>query len=98
MRRHPLTNRNALLGGMANVVPFAGAPLIANEGESAKLLGLSRRTLQRMRLEGNGPAFVQLTPSGSRIGYRLVDFDSWLRARLVTSTSAATVAARQAAE
>ena len=68
--------------------------LIATEAEAARLLRLSARTLQRLRLDGGGPPFIPLTPSGARIGYRIADLDTWLRARAVSSTAAATVAAQ----
>lgn len=65
---------------------------VFTETEAAKLLRLSRRTLQRLRLEGGGPNFVRLTPAGSRIGYVFSEIQAWLRERNVSSTSAATVA------
>ncbi len=55
------------------------------EREAAVLLGLSARTLQRMRLEGGGPAYVQLTPQ--RIGYTPEALRIWLDARIVRSTA-----------
>jgi hypothetical protein len=66
---------------------------ILTEAEAAQRLRLSARTLQRLRLDGGGPSFVQLTPSGSRIGYTIAALDAWTAARTVGSTSAATVAA-----
>lgn len=71
--------------------------LIVTEAEAAKLLRLSTRTLQRLRLDGDGPEFVRLTPTGSRLGYTLAALQAWVRQRSVTSTSAATVAAQDAA-
>lgn len=71
---------------------------IFTETETAKLLRLSRRTLQRLRLEGAGPRFVRLTPSGSRIGYAYGDLQAWIRERSAASTSAATVANDRAAK
>ena len=47
-------------------------------------LGLSRRTLERFRLEGTGPAFVKL---GRRVAYRPIDVAAWVEARVVRSTS-----------
>ena len=69
-------------------------PLI-NEKDAAKLLNLSGRALQRARLEGGGPRYVQLTTR--RIAYRLEDIEGWIAARLVSSTSEATVARSDAA-
>jgi len=71
--------------------------LIVTEAEAAKLLRLSTRTLQRLRLDGDGPEFVRLTPTGSRLGYTLAALQAWVRQRSVTSTSAATVAAQDGA-
>ena len=71
--------------------------LIVTETEAAKLLRLSARTLQRLRLEGDGPEFVRLTPTGSRLGYTMAALQTWVRQHSCTSTSAATVAAQDAA-
>ena len=43
-----------------------------SEGETAKLLGLSRRTLQR-----NGPAFLRLATR--RVIYARSDIESWTK-------------------
>ena len=64
--------------------------LIVTEAEAGKMLRLSVRTMQRLRLDGAGPAFVCLT--GRRIGYRIGALTDWVRTREATSTSAATVA------
>jgi predicted DNA-binding transcriptional regulator AlpA len=48
-----------------------------SEGETAKLLGLSRRTLQRFRTEGNGPAFLRLATR--RVIYARSDIESWTK-------------------
>ena len=61
--------------------------VILNEVSAAQRLGLAPRTLQRLRLNGDGPAYVRLTPGGSRIGYAVADLKAWVAAR--------TVAARQ---
>jgi predicted DNA-binding transcriptional regulator AlpA len=61
--------------------------LVLTEDEAARLLRLSARTLQRLRLEGEGPRFVRLT--GRRIGYAISDLEAWVRARSVASTSEA---------
>lgn len=61
--------------------------LALTEDEAVRLLRLSARTLQRLRLEGDGPRFVRLT--GRRIGYAISDLEWWVRARSVASTSEA---------
>ena len=67
--------------------------LIATEDEAATLLRLSPRTLQRLRVEGDGPSFVQLT--GRRVGYAVAALEDWIKSRSVRSTSAASITARK---
>jgi predicted DNA-binding transcriptional regulator AlpA len=57
--------------------------LMMTEAEAAKMLCLSPRTMQRLRAEGAGPPFVQLTER--RIGFRLADLEAWLASRRVSS-------------
>lgn len=59
-------------------------PEILNTEQSAEYLGLSKPTLERMRLKGNGPKFAKLNSS---VRYRKADLDAWLESRLVRSTS-----------
>jgi predicted DNA-binding transcriptional regulator AlpA len=68
--------------------------LMLTEDEAARVLRLSPRTLQRRRLDGDGPPYVQL--GKNRIGYRLADLDAWCQSRTVTSTSAVSVGRRSA--
>lgn len=73
------------------LIPSGGTDtIIMDERRAAAMLGVSPRTLQDMRLNGGGPAFVKLT--GTRIGYMRADLIAWARSRVVASTSAATVA------
>lgn len=60
--------------------------LIVSEEEAAKLLNLSPRSLQRLRLDGGGPPFVQL--SERRIGYAVEALQAWIASRQRASTSA----------
>jgi hypothetical protein len=86
-----------ILGKVAAAVPGTGGgqaeidipALVATEEEAARMLRLSVRTMQRLRLDGDGPRFVRLT--GRRIGYAIGDLQAWVRARSVASTSEATV-------
>lgn len=64
--------------------------LVLSQNESARTLGISTKTLERLRGAGGGPVFVQL--SARRIGYRRTDLEVWLASRRMASTSAATVA------
>jgi len=56
--------------------------------DAATYLGLSKPTLERFRLTGNGPQYAKLTP-GNRgpVRYRRTDLDSWLASKLIRSTS-----------
>jgi predicted DNA-binding transcriptional regulator AlpA len=65
-------------------------PIVVNEDEAARMVGLSTRTLQRLRLEGSGPAFVKLTEK--RVGYPVVNLHAWVASRSAASTSDATAA------
>lgn len=60
---------------------------VLTEDEAAKDLRISKRTLQRLRLEGGGPRFVQLTEK--RVGYRPADLDAWADSRGKASSTAA---------
>jgi predicted DNA-binding transcriptional regulator AlpA len=54
-------------------------PRVLRPREAATLLNISRRTLDALRLKGDGPAFVRVTPG--LIGYRPVDLAAWIEAR-----------------
>ena len=68
--------------------PDASPALVIMEAKAAELLSLSMRTLQRLRMDGDGPPHIQLGPR--RIGYRKSDLETWLAGRVVASTSEAT--------
>lgn len=53
--------------------------------QAARYLTLSVSTLARMRIAGNGPVFIRLSPQ--KIGYRQSDLDKFLEDRVRTSTS-----------
>jgi excisionase family DNA binding protein len=52
--------------------------------EASGYLGLSRRTLERLRVEGTGPKFVKM---GRCVRYIKSNLDDWIASRLVASTS-----------
>ncbi|MBI5165981.1 MAG: helix-turn-helix domain-containing protein [Magnetospirillum sp.] len=52
--------------------------------EAASYLGLSKSTLEKYRLTGEGPKFAKL---GKTCTYSLADLDDWVEARTRTSTS-----------
>jgi hypothetical protein len=70
--------------------------LVHPEPVAAQMLGLSPRTLQRMRLEGGGPAFVQLT--AQRVAYTPEALKAWLEARQFPNIAAAKIAKAKAAQ
>jgi excisionase family DNA binding protein len=51
---------------------------------AARYVGLSTSTLAKMRLSGNGPAFLKL---GRRVLYRRADLDAWLESRVARDTT-----------
>jgi len=61
---------------------------ILSERELAAWLGISLPSVQRMRSNGRGPQFVQL--SERRIGYRKSDVERWLEARTIDRVGART--------
>lgn len=55
---------------------------------AAAVLGLSPRTLERMRVEGTGPKFRKLGPGiRSRVAYRVEDIQAWVDSLSFNSTS-----------
>ncbi len=63
----------------------SSSPAIMNELQAAKWLGLSERTLQKFRLEGGGPEFIELTTR--RRGYTMAALEAWVATRKRRSTS-----------
>jgi excisionase family DNA binding protein len=61
---------------------------LKNAQEAAGYLGLSKSTLAKLRLTGDGPHYVRL---GRRVLYDVADLDSWIAARKRSSTSDAEV-------
>jgi excisionase family DNA binding protein len=51
---------------------------------AAEKLGLSRSTLEKMRVYGTGPYYLKL---GRAVRYKSEDLDDWLLRRRVASTS-----------
>jgi predicted DNA-binding transcriptional regulator AlpA len=58
-------------------------PLLAQK-QCAEMLGLSERTLERLRVTGTGPKFLRIRHS---IRYRPEDIQEWAASRIVRSTS-----------
>lgn len=58
--------------------------IIKDTSETADYVRLSKTTLERFRLTGEGPPFLKL---GGAVRYRQSDLDAWLESRLTHSTS-----------
>jgi hypothetical protein len=56
-----------------------------NERDTASFINLSTKTLQRLRLKGNGPRYIKC---GARVLYDVDDLTAWLDGQKVQSTSA----------
>ena len=54
------------------------------ETDAAAFLGLSKRTLQKMRVKGGGPEFRKF---GHAVRYELAEVAAWANARRRRSTS-----------
>lgn len=56
--------------------------------EAADKLRISKRTLERMRVEGTGPRYFKAGPGKrSRVLYRMADIQAWLERHSYGSTS-----------
>lgn len=53
---------------------------------AARILGIGKSTLEKLRLTGGGPSFRKL---GKIVVYRIEDLEAWAEARAVSSTSEA---------
>jgi excisionase family DNA binding protein len=60
-----------------------GSPFL-NTDQAAHYVGLSRRTLEKMRTAGGGPRFRK---HGRYVRYHIDDLDEWSAERVKTSTS-----------
>lgn len=61
-----------------------------NTREAAKYVRLSTATLERLRVRGGGPTY--LNPVPDRVLYAIEDLDAWMLSRRRTSTSEACAA------
>ena len=53
--------------------------------QAAGFLGLSPSTLAKMRLRGDGPAYIKLGPR--RVAYKECDIHDWIEVRRFKSTA-----------
>jgi len=51
---------------------------------AAEYVGLSKSTLEKLRVWGTGPKYLKLNRT---VRYRVSDLESWLSERVVSSTS-----------
>ena len=59
-----------------------------NSEEAARILRMSARTLERMRVEGSGPKYLKAgRGTRARVLYRPADIDAWLDGQTYQSTS-----------
>ena len=59
---------------------------LLTNGQAAELLSLSPRTLEKMRLTGDGPPFIKLGRHRA-VRYRESDLQAWIEGRIRKSTS-----------
>jgi excisionase family DNA binding protein len=64
------------------------SPMLSTE-EAAKYCGLSKRTLEKWRVEGGGPRYVKL---GRSVRYRPTDINEFVESAVRRSTSSASEA------
>ena len=57
---------------------------LLTQAEASRLLRLSERTLERLRLQGGGPLYVKC---GRSVRYREADLEKWIDARVDSNTS-----------
>lgn len=65
-------------------IPTDDFALMAEE-QAAAFIGVTRRSLQAWRINGNGPQYVKI--SARCVRYRRMDLIQWSEKRLQTSTS-----------
>lgn len=88
MRYPALHNGSNRQGGFGDVTARNPALVFLTSNEAADLLRLSRRTLERWRLEGNGPRYIKLgVGKRSRVVYREAEIEAWVSRSSYGSTS-----------
>lgn len=60
-----------------------GSPFLSTD-QAAHFIGLSRRTLEKMRVHGGGP---QYRKHGRYVRYHIDDLEGWSKSRMKESTS-----------
>ena len=75
--------------------PVSAHDILLTAVETARLLGLSPRTMDKMRNQGRGPKYIVV--SCRCIRYRRADIDAWIDARVRHKTTPPCHPARAAA-
>ena len=73
-----MTEEAARAAGAKKSSPFL------NTAQAAFYIGLSKRTLEKMRVTGDGPVYRK---HGRYVRYHIDDLNAWSEARRKTSTS-----------
>jgi len=60
-----------------------------NGQTAARYLGLSKSTLDKMRVEGRGPRYLKI---GGRVFYRPADLDAYIEAAVIETTDSRALA------
>jgi hypothetical protein len=60
-------------------------PIYLQTPQAAARIGLAAGTLEKMRVRGDGPSYLRLSPR--RIVYAIDALDAWARSREFNSTS-----------
>lgn len=77
-----------MCGGLRAVTAANPALMFMTSKETAAMLRVSSRTLERMRVEGNGPRYLKVGASKrARVLYRQTDVEGWLNEFVFGSTS-----------
>jgi hypothetical protein len=80
MTTSEMPHRSAPVG----TVPVEGGQRFVPTAQAAGYLGLSPRTLEKLRIRGGGPTYVKF---GRRVVYAVEDLDRWAADRRRASTS-----------
>lgn len=77
---------NSAANSASNVIPLTlpATEHFMTPKQAAVLVGLSTRTLDRLRLTGTGPRYSRL---GRRVRYTRADINAWVGERKFASTS-----------
>ncbi|ULH06454.1 helix-turn-helix transcriptional regulator [Alcaligenes faecalis] len=68
----------------ASILPTLAAPRYLTNDETAQVLRLSPRTLEKLRIQGGGPRFRKF---GRRVMYSLADIEAWADAQVYEMTA-----------